>query len=86
MLIYYDKCRLNAALCIFKKTPEQVLLFFFLQAGPTSNLRVFGDISIGASFIQIAQTVRKLLTCFDPPTQRGQTIVQLHSKFKACGL
>ena len=29
VLIYYDKRRLNAALCIFKKTPEQVLLFFF---------------------------------------------------------
>ena len=49
--------------------------FPFLQAGPTSNLRVFGDKSIGVSFIQIAQTVRELLTCFDPPTQCGQTIV-----------
>ena len=29
MLIYYDKRRLNVALCIFKKTPEQVLLFSF---------------------------------------------------------
>ena len=75
MLIYYDKRRLNAALCIFKKTPEQVLLFLFCKRDlRTSNLQVFGDKSIGVSFIQIAQTARELLTCFDPPTQRGQTI------------
>ena len=49
--------------------------FRFLQVGPTSNLRVFGDKSIGVRFIQIAQTVRELLTCFDLPTQCGQTIV-----------
>ena len=48
---------------------------------PTSNLRVFGDKSIGVSFIQIAQTVCELLTCFDPPTQHGQTIAS-HTKTK----
>ena len=27
----FDKRRLNAALCIFEKTPEQVLLFLFCK-------------------------------------------------------
>ena len=77
MLIYYDKRRLNVALCIFKITPEQVLLFLFCKRDlRTSNLRVFGDKSI---VIQIAQTVRELLTCFEPPTQRGQTIENLEN-------
>ena len=38
---------------------------------PTSNLRGFGDKSVGASFIQIRQTVRDF---FGPPTQRGNII------------
>ena len=76
VLIYYDKRRLNADLCEDSRTSTS---FPFLQAGPTSNLRVFGDKSIGVSFIQIAQTVRELLTCFDPPTQRGQTIVRVQN-------
>ena len=68
MLIYYNR----TSTCTY---------FPFLQAGHTSNLRVFGDKSIGVSFIQIAQTVRELLTCFDPPTQRGQPISKtLHNE------
>ena len=31
VLMYYDKRRLNAALCIFEKTLEQVLLFLFCK-------------------------------------------------------
>ena len=58
----------------FQEDSRTSTSFLFLQAGPTSNLRVFGDKSIGVSFVQIAQTIRELLTCFDPPTQRGQTI------------
>ena len=49
----------------FQEDSRTSTSFHFLQAGPTSNLQVFGDKSIGASFIQ---TVRELLTCFDPPT------------------
>ena len=69
MSIYYDKRRLNAAPLYFREDSRTSNSFPFLQAGPTSNLRVSGDKSIGASFIQIAQTVCKLLMCFDPPTQ-----------------
>ena len=74
MLIYYDKCRLNAALCIFKKTPEQALLFFFCKRDLHQTYGCLETKLIGVSFIQIAQTVRELVMCFDPPTQRGQTI------------
>ena len=66
----------------FQEDSRTSTSFPFLQAGPTSNLRVFGDKSIGVSFIQIAQTVHELLTCFDLPTQRGQTIVVL--KLETC--
>ena len=62
----------------FQEDSRTSTSFHFLQAGPTSNLRVFGDKSIDVSFIQIAQTIRELLTCFDPPTQRGQTIATMN--------
>ena len=79
MLIYYDKRRLNTALCIFKKTPEQVLLFLFCERDLHQTYGCL-EINRGVSFIQIAKTVRELLTCFDPPTQRRQTSVLLFSR------
>ena len=61
---------------------EHSPLYFQEDSRTSTSFSVFASgtyikltgVLIGVSFIQIAQTVRELLMCFDPPTQRGQTI------------